>query len=148
MRQYSFKDLSIAISDPDAGNFSAAGKIGIGSITVLNSTERTAHAVAADGAVMVSYISGDNGQLTIEAQQNSDIHRFFLKAFNTKKIAADNGDPSTWAAMTITMRNLADGTGHLATGVSFAKVPDKPYQAQGQNVTWTLMVADLQNLSA
>lgn len=148
MKNYSFKDLSGAFNHPDVGPFAFAGKIGTGQLTVLNSTERTAHAVAADGAVMVSYISGDNGQINIETQQTSDLNNFLRRWFNAIKTAADNGDTSGWAAASLTLRSLVDGTGHVCTGISPAKVPDTPYAAQGQNITWTLMAADIQHLSA
>ena len=41
-----------------------------------------------------------------------------------------------------------EGTSHTASGISPQKVPDKPYQAQGQKVTWVLMCADVQSITA
>jgi hypothetical protein len=32
---------------------------------------------------------------------------------------------------------------HTLTGVSFDKIPDKPYQAAGQKITWKLMAASI-----
>ena len=141
---YSFKDLSGAITFPGIGSFSFFGQIGLGRLLLSNLTERTAQDVAADGSVMVSYISGDNAHLELEAQQTSDLHEFLLAAFNTLKSLADAGDVANWAAGQVTFRNLVDGTMHILNGVSFSKIPDKPYAAQGQRITWTLPVADSQ----
>ena len=40
---------------------------------------------------------------------------------------------------------ITTGTGHVFTGVSPGKMPDMPYAAQGENVTWLLMAADVVN---
>jgi len=57
--------------------------------------------------------------------------------------AADGGDVSQWASATLSFRSLTDGTYHNLTGISPAKIPDKTYAAQGGNVTWNLMAADI-----
>lgn len=145
MQLYSFKSVSGAFSHPDVGAFSFAGQVGMGQMTVENATERTAHDVAADGTVMVSYVAGDNGSAVIEIQQTSQLHAFLLGWYNTIKTNADAGDPTNWAAATLTIRNLLDGSGHVLTGISPSKNPPKPYGAQGQKVTWTLMAADVQS---
>lgn len=145
MNVYSFKDLSGGFSHPLAGAFIFAGQIGAGRITITNVTERTVHQTAADGNVMVSYVAGDAGNVAIEVQQTSDMHKFLLAWFNLCKTSADNGDVSNWATAALSFRSAVDGTYHLISGVSPAKVPDKPYAAQGENVTWNLMAADIQH---
>lgn len=145
MDQYSFKDLNGAFAHPLAGVFSMYGQIGVGQLTVANTTERTAHLVAADGNVVVSFIDGDNGHVAVETQQTSDLHIFLLRWFNLIKTAAQNGDTSNWATATLSFRNIADGSTHTLKGVSPAKVPDKPYAASAQNITWMLMAADIQH---
>lgn len=142
---YSFVDTSGAFNHPTVGNFLFAGEIGAGHFMVGMSTERSVQDVASDGAVMVSYIAGDNGFLDVEVQQTSEFHKFLLGWFNAVKTAADNGDPSQWAAATVTLRNLTDGSGHVMKGVSPGKIPDKTYAAQGSRLTWRLMCADIQN---
>ena len=52
---------------------------------------------------------------------------------------------SGWASTAIAFRTLLDGSTHIATGISFAKIPDKPYHAQGQKMTWRLMAANIIN---
>jgi Protein of unknown function (DUF3277) len=142
MEQYSFKDLLGAI-DSVAGAFSLFGQIGAGRLTISNATERTVQAVSADGSIMVSYIAGRNGAVSIETQQTSLLHKYLLEWFNLAQTAADNGDVSGWASGTVSFRALLDGSYHFLTGVSLAKTPDKPYGSQGENVTWTLMAADV-----
>lgn len=141
---YSFLDLSGAISHAlfPGGVYQFTGE-GVGSVTVKMLTERTAHDVAADGSIMVSKLAGNNGQIDIECQQTSLVHKYLLSLYNYL-IAAD---ANQWAMAAMALRNVSDGTSHTATGVSFGKVPDKPYRANGERVTWTLWAADIQNLN-
>jgi hypothetical protein len=144
MTTYSFKDLTGAFTHPTVGNYQInGGNVGLGTLTIAMATERTVQDVAADGSVMVSYVAGDNGTISIEVQQTSDLHAFLLNWFNACKTAADLGDISTWAAATIGIRNSVDGSFHTATGVSPGKLPDKVYQAQGQKLTWALPAAKI-----
>jgi hypothetical protein len=57
-------------------------------------------------------------------------------------------DTDAWAEMSASLRNTSDGTSHIIVGMSFGKVPDKVYQAEGQMVTWTLWAANIQNIPA
>ena len=145
---YSFKDLvgvlvntAYGVSFPLTG-----GNIGLGQITISMSTERTVHDVAADGTVMPSYIAGDNGTVAIEVQQTSNLHHELLSLYNLSVTAANADDVSGWAGTQISFRTLLDGSTHLLTGVSFGKIPDKPYAAHGAKITWQLMAASVQNL--
>lgn len=142
---YSFKDSSIAITGPLTGSFSLAGQIGLSRMTVTMATEKTAQNVAADGAVMVSAIAGDNGTVTLEMQQTSQLHAFLLQAYNAIVTLLNQGNVLNFATMQITIRNLVDGSQHLLSGVSFGKIPPKVYEAQGQNISWELWAADIQN---
>lgn len=135
---YSFQDLAGVIYHPLLAGFSFTGT-GTGSVEVRMTIDRTAHDVAADGTIMVSKIAGNNGQIVINCQQTSVLHKWLLKLYNT--IMAS--DSSQWALATIAMRNVVDGTSHLATGVSFGKRADKTYKAQGDNVSWTLYAANI-----
>jgi hypothetical protein len=141
---YSFKDVVGVISNPTFGiTFPlTGGNIGVGTITVTMAQERTVHDVAADGTVMPSYIAGDNGHCTIECQQTSIMHKLLLNLYNIAVAAANASDVSGWAATRISLKTILDGSSHNMTGVSFAKIPDKSYQAQGQKVTWSLLVAN------
>ncbi|WP_205127113.1 phage protein [Paenibacillus ginsengarvi] len=136
---YSFEDVTMTISNPAVGQFVASGT-GIGSISIAMTTDRTAHDVSADGSVMVSKIPGRNGNTSIAAQQTSDLNQWLIRLYNYLETAPT----SQWASTSILIRapRMQD---HIAlTGVSFQKLPDRQYQAQGQQVTWTLMAADIQ----
>ena len=140
---YSFLDLAGAIAHPTFGAYLFTGA-GVGEVNVTMATERTAHDTAADGSVMISKIAGNSGQISIQAQQTSDLHKWLLDWYNYLVVAP----VSAWGQTAATLRNASDGTSHTASGISPQKVPDKPYQAQGQKVTWVLMCADVQSITA
>lgn len=140
---YSFLDLAGVMAHPSKGIYTFTGQ-GVGSVTVAMATERTAHDTAADGSIMVSKLAGNSGSITISAQQTSPLHKWLLDWYNYIVQA----DTSEWASASIAIRNLSDGTSHIATGISPGKIPDKPYQAQGQQVAWSLMCADIQSITA
>ena len=144
---YSFKALTGVLVNPVFGVTVplTGGNIGAGQFGIAMASERTMHDVAADGTVMPSYVSANNGTLTVEAQESSVLHTAFLSLYNQAVLAAEADDVSGWAATVINFRMLTDGSQHTLSGVSFQKFPDKPYAAHGQRVTWTLMAADIQN---
>lgn len=140
---YSFSDVTMVISHPAVGQFVATGA-GLGSITTIMTTDRTTHEISADGSVMVSKIKARNGSHSISVQQTSDLNRWLLKLYNYLETAATN----QWAGITIVIRSPQMQDLITSTGVSFQKLPDKPYQAQGQQVTWNLLAADIQQDAA
>lgn len=139
---YSFLDLAGAVTHPDLGAYIFTGQ-GVGQVVITMQTENTAHNMAADGQVEVSKIAGHNAQIQIQCQQTSAIHKWMLLAHNATYLA----DTSGWAKMSALLRNTSDGTSHVATGISFGKIPDKTYTAQGTMVTWVLWAADVQSIS-
>lgn len=136
---YSFESVVVTISHPSVGQYVASGK-GIGSITTSMTTDRTTHDVSADGSVMVSKVKGRNGSHAIAIQQTSDLNKWLLKLYNYLETAS----ASQWAGINIVIRSNEMHDMLTSTGVSFQKLPDRPYQAQGQQVTWNLMAADIQ----
>lgn len=144
---YSFEDLAGAITNPllPAPIIIAGGNIGIGQITIRMTTQRTEHELAADGTVMPSYIPGDNAEITVEVQQTSDLHHELLSLYTLLTTAAQAGDISNWVSTNISLRTILDGSVHVMSGVSFQKIPDKPYAARGAHVTWVLMAASCIN---
>lgn len=143
---YSFSDITAAITHASKGQFLIDGSgtdgTGTGSITVSMANDRSAHDLAADGSVMVSKIRAGNGTITVNAQQTSPIHRWLLGLSNY----LDGAGTDEWAGIGITIRASAMKETTIATGVSFQKLPDKPYQQQGQQVAWVLMAADIQQM--
>jgi hypothetical protein len=142
---YSFKDLVGVLNSPFLGAplQLVGGFIGNGEISIRMTTNRTEHETGTDGTVMPSYVAGDAGEITIQMQQTSRLHHALMSLFNQAITAANIGDIANWASMQISLRTIFDGSGHDLFGVSFQKIPDKPYAARGQNVTWTLMAANV-----
>ena len=146
-RTYSFKDTSGAFAHPLAGAFQFAGQKGLNQFTITMGTEKTVQDIAGDGTVMISAVAGDNGQIAMEMQQTSALHQFLLAWYNGLVTLLNAGDVTNWATAAITLRNIVDGSHHELRGVSPMKIPDKTYAAQGQRITWTLMAADIQNVT-
>jgi hypothetical protein len=141
---YSFKDLSGAFTHPLTGPYPiGGGNIGLGQIVVSMTIDRTVQDMSADGSCMVSYIAGDNGSVSIEVQQTSDLHTFLLGWFNQCKTAADAGNVAPWTAAAMSVRNMLDGSSHAMSGVSPGKIPDKTYASAGGKITWTLPCAKI-----
>jgi hypothetical protein len=145
---YSFKDLTGVIVNAATGVtiVLSGGNVGFGELTITMTTARTAQDVAADGTVMPSYLAGDNGTVAINVQQTSGLHHQLLDLYNLLVLAANNDDVSGWASTQMSFRTILDGSIHVLTGVSFEKIPDKPYHASGQRITWNLMAANIQNM--
>jgi len=139
---YSFLDLAGAIAHPALGAYVFTGE-GVGEINIAMAGDKTAHDTASDGSVMVSKIAGNNGSITIQCQQTSNVHKYLLSAYNYLL----NAPTKEWAQMAATLRNTSDGSSHVVQGISFQKKADKAYQAQGQRVSWVLMAADIQSLT-
>lgn len=136
---YSFESVVMTISHPAIGQYVASGQ-GIGSITTTMTTDRTTHDVSADGAIMVSKIRGRNGSHAIAIQQTSDLNKWLVKLYNYLETA----DASQWAEINIVIRSNDMHDMLTSTGVAFQKLPDRPYQAQGQQVTWQMLSSDIQ----
>jgi hypothetical protein len=141
MNTYSFQDVNITLSHSLAGQYIANGE-GVGSIGFNMTTDRTAHDVGADGKVMVSKIKAKNGTAILAIQQTSPLNKWLLKLFNT--LSSDSTSPQAWAGIKIVMRAPNMGDLITATGVSFQKQADRGYKAQGEQVTWNLMCAEIQ----
>jgi hypothetical protein len=142
---YSFKSLVGVLKNSIVGVVIplTGGNIGLGGITIRMTTSRTVHDVAADGTVMPSYVAGNNGEVDIEVQETSILHKALLTLYNALVLQADLDDILGWAATSISFALLIDGSVHTLTGVSFDKIPDKPYQAAGQKMTWKLLAASI-----
>lgn len=139
-KTYSFADVDVTVSHPNVGNYTLNGE-GIGSIGVNMANDRTSHDVAADGTVMVSKIKTRNGSIPLSVQQTSSIHRWLLKWANYLEASP----ASEYAKTVLIVRSKSTGETTTCHGVTPQKISDKVYQAQGQNVSWNLMAADIQN---
>ena len=100
---YSFTDVNATINCPGYGSYSIQGE-GIGDMTVSKTTDRSVHDVASDGSVMVSKIAGNNGSVSINAQQTSSLHKYLQGLFNY----CWQADTSAWTTISMTIENGQD----------------------------------------
>lgn len=135
---YSFADVEAIFSHPAVGVRQINGE-GVGSFTITQSTEKTSHDVAADGAVMISKVAGENGTIAIELQQTSGFHKWLLGYYNAINLLGG----ASWAAASLIIRDKVGGTTITAIDVSPQQRATKSYQSQGQRVTWTLMAGNI-----
>jgi putative bacteriophage protein len=138
---YSFTDINATIQCPGYGSYSVQGE-GVGDVNVSKNTDRTVHDVAADGSVMASKIAGNNGSVTINAQQTSSLHKFLQGLFNY----CWQADTSEWTSISMTIEAPKMGKTYYCTGGSFVKEPDEPLQSQGQRVAWSILFVDIQRI--
>lgn len=144
---YSFKDLVGVLDSPLLGTplQLVGGNIGLGTLTIKMLTQRTEFDTGADGSVMPSYVAGDSGECTLEVQQTSALHHALIALSNAINTANNAGDLTNAFSMSIHFRTILDGSSHQLNAVGFQKVPDKPYGAKGQMVTWVLMATQVIN---
>lgn len=138
---YSFTDINATISHPDYGSYTIQGE-GIGDMTISKLTDRSVHDVASDGGIMVSKIHGNNGNVTINAQQTSSLHNFLQGMYNYLWSA----DTDKWAQISLTVVAPKMQKTYYCTGGSFVKEPDEQFQSQGQRVAWGILFVDIQRL--
>lgn len=137
---YSFEQVRAVINPTGFGSANTNGA-GIGEIGISYDDNNTEHDRAADGVVMVSKIVANNGRITLTCQQTSALNNYLHRLFNYLY----NASPDVWASTVITVSSpngLNDFV--LAEGCSFEKRADLPFAQQGQNVTWTWRVANMQ----
>jgi hypothetical protein len=137
---YSYKSIVGSFTDPDVGVYLFTGQEGVKHLSISNTIDKSVQDVAADGTVMLSYVSGANGTLEIECQQNSSLHQFLIDWANTKYTNCEAGDAANFGAAAVKVVDLLSGANHTLTGVSPLKIPDKPYGPSGAAVTWRLLV--------
>jgi hypothetical protein len=136
---YSFQNIIATISHPNVGKYVASGE-GIGSINITMSDDRTVQDVAADGSIMSSKVRSRRGTITLTIQQTSALNKWLMKWFNYLEMA----NASEWTDTNINIRDTNAGDTTTAIGVAPQKQADRPYQANGQQVTWNLLAADIQ----
>jgi hypothetical protein len=135
---YSFADVIAVFNFPGSPSFPVNGT-GIGELSISYITDNTAHDLSADGSVMVSKIAASNANITVTCQQTSALHNYLKAAFKYLQAASS---PS-WAAGLLSISSVNGIHDNIiASGLSFTKRSDQPYQQQGQLVTWTFMSAN------
>jgi len=137
---YSFGDISLVLRHPTFGSYTAMGE-GIGSITVNMANDVSTHDVAADGSVMTSKIKVSNGTVSLAVQQTSSINKWLTNLYNYLRTAP----ASEWEGLRISIKAPTIEQVTNCSRVAFQKFMDKPYQQQGQVVTWSMMAAEIQH---
>jgi len=137
---YSFPETQLNISHDSVGSTNFDG-LGVDSVQVNMSGDRATNEVAADGGVMINKIIDRRGTIAITLQQTSPVHAFLMRLFNY--LNSQVTPTSDFALTKVYINNPQLGDIINATGVAFQKLPDKPYQAQGQKITWNLLAADI-----
>jgi len=135
---YSFSDINAVIKHPNFGQFSIVGE-GIGSITITQTNDNVALEVAADGTVMTSKIKNHIGTVAISIQQTSPLNQWLTKLFNYLKVS----DSSEFTGTNLFMKSPSTHEQVYCNGLVPNKPADKPYQAQGQMITWNFVSDDI-----
>jgi hypothetical protein len=138
MATYAFKSVVGGIQDPDVGPFIFQGQEGVKHITIKNETERGVKDTAADGTILISYVSGASGGLEVVTQQTSSLHQYLVNWANTKFTNAENNNAENFAAAAWKVQDTLSGAIHTVTGVYPTKIPDKPYGNTAADVTWII----------
>ena len=89
---------------------------------------------------MTSKIKSGNGTIVISVQQTSEFHKWLLRAHNY----LNNAPSREWALMEMLAVAPSMQVEHEGSRISFQKRADKGYQQQGQQISWTLMAAHLE----
>jgi hypothetical protein len=110
-----------------------------GAIHTVMVEDTSSHDLASDGSVMTSKVEAPNGSVAIAIQQTSAGHAWFTRLFNYLRTAPAR----EWAQISLMATASDMRVTHTGQNLSIQKRPDKPYQAQGQQVTWTFLAGKL-----
>jgi len=135
---YSFQDVKAAITFPTGFSdiqMDGSGLVSVGFRFLEDNTEMS---VAADGSPLITKILSKLGELDVEVQQNSVLHKQFISVFN----ALYNGNANVWADA-VARVTTSDNLTYLANGLSFKKLPDDTRGKSAGTVVFTFSVAEL-----
>lgn len=139
MSVYSFTDCSLVLRHPSLGVLTLTGT-GLGSVAINMRADRTTMDTAADGRVMISKIKDRSATATIQVQQDSEVNQTLLKWYNY----LESAPTIEWAQITGTLTSPQTHEQIVMKDAAFQKLPDRSYSAQGQQNSYSLMIADCQ----
>lgn len=144
---YSGRDANFTLNSPLTGTIQASGVAGqgIAQISIEMTVIQTTIQVGMDGSTVPSAVPGDQGVCEVQVWQTSAIHKQLLQWYNALKSARDNGDVSQWAASTLLVMNIVDGTQHQFNGVAPERVPNKVYAEQAGRISWRFLGCNVAN---
>lgn len=137
---YGFENITASISHPSCGAMSTKNT-GVGSIGISMLTERTTHDIAADGSIFLLKVEGNNGIISINLQQTSELHRWLLQLAGY--VMMTSTDPAVWGEINMSIQDDNMNTAFSCTGGSLIKIPDLNFGAQGQMVNWIIYFCDI-----
>lgn len=139
MSVYSFTDCSLVLRHPSLGVLTLTGT-GLGSVAINMRADRTTMDTAADGRIMISKIKDRSATATIQVQQDSEVNQTLLKWYNY----LESAPTIEWAQITGTLTSPQTFEQIIMKDAAFQKLPDRSYGAQGQQNSYSLMIADCQ----
>lgn len=139
MSVYSFTDCTLTLRHPALGVLTVTGQ-GLGSIVVSMRNDRTSMDTASDGRVMISKIKDRSATATLQLQQDSEANQTLLKWYNYLETAPT----IEWAQMTGMLLSPTTHEQIVMKEMAFQKLPDRNYAAQGQQNSYSIMIADCQ----
>jgi len=135
---YGIKDLNVVITHPALGQLTLNGAA-LDNITFAFAEEGFVQDWAADGSTMTSKQEANHGTVAITVLQTSEAHKWLTRAYNYV-----NGARLSESAKFALLATGSDmQVTHEGKNMAIQKRADKPYQAQGQKITWTLLAGTL-----
>ena len=136
---YSFVDVRVVMYHPAVGQCVLSSQ-GMGRVVGARSGDLSSHTATADGYVVVNRLRSENGTITIEVPQNSSADEYLRKWARYLKNVSDSGK------FALTTLNIVDQAGNFTIsceGVTPQKIPDRTYDREASNLSWTLLAATI-----
>ena len=134
---YSFSDVKVVLYHQNVGQCVLSSQ-GMGKIAIAQSGDLSSHTATADGYVVVNRLKSSHGMITIEVPQNSTADEYLRKWARYLKNVSDSGK------FALTTLNIVDQAGSFTIsceGVTPQKIPDRTYDRESSNLSWTLLAA-------
>lgn len=139
VKVYSFQEVSLSLHHPDLGILTITGE-GAGTLSISMDADRTEKKVGSDGTVVFSKIRDRSGAFSITVFNTSNFHTELKRRYNYLEQASAD----LWAMMSFTLTSKSTLESMKGTGVAFTKLPDAEFDSTSKVVTWSFMVADIQ----
>lgn len=136
---WSFRDCITTISAAgtlDQFHFEGSGA---DSITFDKGQNRATMQKAADGSIVFSSIAGEEGTVTIEAQQVSPLNSYLTNAYNTTR----SGPSQQRAQISINSVNQITGDRVVCSNGIFIGEPADTRASEAQNRSWQILFANI-----
>lgn len=137
---YSLADTQTVMNHPSVGRKVLSDEeSGGGQISIQFAQDMASQQQTANGYVVISKVRSRAGQVTMEIPQNSPSDLYLDKLVGYLESAPAN----EFALSTLNIVDNATGKKWTCTGVVPNKRPDRSYAAQGGNLNYTFLCADI-----